>query len=272
LSADRLVEPLIDGVPAQGTLAPEASVLTRPKFRGRKLWGTDATKQALRDALHAGGGAKPPALLFTASHGVGFPSGDPRQRIDQGALLCQDWAPFEPLKPADYFAATDVSDDASVHGLVSFHFACYGAGTPARDQFFHKPGVFPPEIAPSPFFARLPQRLLSHPKGAALACIGHVERAWGYSIVTPGAGAQLLPFRNCIGRILAGQPVGFAVKDFNEKYASLTVTLTGLLQQAGFGIKIPDAVLVSKWVERNDAEGYVVMGDPAVSLRVDDLK
>jgi hypothetical protein len=36
-------------------------------------------------------------------------------------------------------------------------------------------------------------------------------------------------------------------------------------------VKVPDSVLASRWVERNDAEGYVVVGDPAVSLRANEL-
>ena len=272
LSADKLVLPLVDGVSAQGGQAPEPSVLQVTNFRSRTLWKDGATKQALLDTLTAAGGVSPPAFLFTASHGIGFPKDHASQRDAQGALLCQDWPPFKPMQPQHYLCASDVPDDARVHGLVSFHFACFGAGTPARDQFVHTPGQPPPDIAAAPFFARLPQRLLAHPNGGVLACIGHVERAWGYSITTAGAGAQRLPFRNCIGRILSGQPVGYAVKDFNERYASLTVTLAGLLQQIGFGVKIPDAVLVARWIERNDAEGYVVLGDPAIALRVDDLK
>lgn len=271
LSADRLVMPLVDGLPAMGAQPPEPPVTSLTNFRSRKFWGKDAKKQALLDVFTTGAGAQPPAFLFTASHGVGFGKDDPRQRDLQGALLCQDWPSFKPIDTPHYLSMADVPDSARVHGLVSFHFACFAAGTPARDQFVHKPGQPPPDIAAAPFFARLPQRLLAHPNGGALACIGHVERAWGYSITTAGAGVQLLPFRNCIGRILMGQPVGFALKDFNERYASLTVTLTGLLQQAGFGVTVPDAVLASRWIERNDAEGYVVLGDPAVSLRVNDL-
>jgi hypothetical protein len=251
---------------------PEPTVLSLAKFRSRTFWGNEAKKQALFDILSSGSGARPPAFLFTASHGVGFGRDDPRQRDFQGALLCQDWPPFKPMDAAHYFSGTDVPDNAHIHGLVSFHFACFGAGTPIRDQFVHKAGQPPPDIASAPFIARLPQRLLSHPNGCAIACIGHVERAWGYSITTSGAGPQLLPFRNCVGRILTGQPVGFSLKDFNERYASLTVTLTGLLRQAGFGVKIPDAVLASRWIERNDAEGYVLLGDPAVSIRVNDLE
>lgn len=271
LSADRLVNPLVDGSLGDGTHGPERPILSEVDFGARKLWGKDATKQALVDVLCPLPSGKTPAFLFTASHGVGFAKDDPMQRSAQGALLCQDWVPFKPVAPSHYLAAADVPNSARVHGLVTFHFACYGAGTPRKDQFLHKPGQQPPEIAPAPFFACLPQRLLSHPNGAALACIGHVERAWGYSIVTPGAGTQLLPFRNCIGQILSGRPVGFAMKDFNEKYASLSVTIAGLLRQISFGLSVPDATLASKWAERNDAEGYVVLGDPAVSVRVNDL-
>jgi Peptidase family C25 len=271
LSADQMVNPLLDGTAAQGAQPAEPSVLAEVNFASRKFWGKEATKQALLDTLRASGAAKTPALLFTASHGVGFKKDVALQRAAQGALLCQDWVPFKPVAPAHYLAAADIADDARVHGLVSFHFACYGAGTPRQDQFLHKAGQQPPEIAPSPFFARLPQRLLSHPNGAALACIGHVERAWGYSIVTPAAGAQLQPFRNCIGMILSGRPVGLAVKDFNERFASLSVTIASLLRQIGFGAAVSDATLASKWIERNDAGGYVVLGDPAVALRVDKM-
>jgi hypothetical protein len=71
--------------------------------------------------------------------------------------------------------------------------------------------------------------------------------------------------------MLLGQPVGYAMKDFNERYAALSTSLIGLLEDISFGAQISDQELATNWIERNDAEGYVIIGDPAVKLRVKDL-
>ena len=155
-----------------------------------------------------------------------------------------------------------------MHGLVAFFFACFAAGTPAEDAFAHVPGEPPPQLAAEPFVAGLPKALLAHPEGGALAVIGHVDRAWGYSFVS-GEDAQLLPFQNALGRILLGQPVAHAMKDFNERYAALSTSLSDLLERIGFsGLVVPDAELARLWTERNDAQNYVVLGDPAAAARV----
>jgi hypothetical protein len=263
LSADFLVKPLIDGDPVSGF----QPITSYENFQLRRLWGADATKEALAKVLSPTLNTKPPAFLFTAGHGMGWPLDHPNQLAGQGALLCQDWPGFGAIGPQHYFAASDIGNDANVKGMISFHFACYGAGTPDRDRFIHKPGQEPPLVASKPFISALPKRLLTHPNGGALAVIGHVERAWGYSIVTNQAGPQLIPFQNAIGRLLRGEPVGLAMKDFNERYAALSTNLSDLQEKIGFGMSVPDSTLVSTWIERNDAEGYVVLGDPAVRLR-----
>jgi hypothetical protein len=254
LSADNMVRPLIASVgSAFGTTSP--------------FVGESACKSVLIEALR--GRTARPAFLMTASHGIGWPCGDARQAAAQGALLCQDWPPFTAPEPAHYVAASDVAADAEIHGLVAFVFACYGAGTPSHDRYAHNAGEAPPRIAPKPFIAALPKALLAHPRGGALAVIGHIERAWGYSIVTPNAGPQLLPFENALLRIAAGEPVGHAMKDFNEKYAALSTTLSSLLEQKSYGAVVSERELAAAWAERNDAGGYMVIGDPAVSLRVE---
>ncbi len=273
LSADLLVHPLADGVPATGPQLAQPGIAEQWGFRMRKFWGQAATKSTLVETLMPGAGVKPPALLFTASHGMGWPRGHANQRPAQGALLCQDWPGVGTISQDHYFAASDVPAAGRVYGMITFHFACYGAGTPSHDRFIHRPGEPPPTIADQPFIAALPKTLFTHPQGGALACIGHVERAWGYSITAPKAGPQLLPFQNAIGRILVGQPVGYVMKDFYEKYAALSTSLSSLLEELTYNPNAAsDEQLAANWIERNDAEGYIILGDPAAHLRVSDLQ
>ncbi len=118
--------------------------------------GDGATKACF--AAHFGG-AQTPAIVFTASHGMGFPSGDARQARHQGALLAQDWpGPVEHrgrIPESMYFSADDLSADADVRGLIAFCFACYGAGTPARDQFSRADAADIRTLAPQPFVSPL---------------------------------------------------------------------------------------------------------------------
>jgi hypothetical protein len=270
LSADWLVAPLTDGLPAHGATPAEPGVATRMKFRQRKLVTTDATKQTLLQVL--AGEASTPSFVFTASHGMVWPMDDPRQLAAQGALLCQDWPGFGSVAPDHYLAAADVPDSANVHGLIAFHFACYGAGTPHDDAYFFERGQAPPPIASRPFVAALPQRLLSHPNGGALACIGHVERAWGCSITGNISRPQIRPFQTAMLQLLSGLPVGMAVQQFNDLSATMSDVLSGMLTKALQNQQVDDADLASTWTQRNDAAGFVLIGDPAVRLRTGDLK
>jgi hypothetical protein len=168
LSADHMIKPL-----ASKMGADQASWKVKALLEG------EATKSQLSKLV---GGGETPTLLFTASHGMGFPKDDPRQMPHQGALLCQDWPGpgkwKKAIPPEFYFSADDIGNDAKLMGSMAFFFACYGAGTPKLDEFsqaFKERA----QIAPQSFIAKLPRRLLGHPKGGMLAFVGHVERAWG---------------------------------------------------------------------------------------------
>nr|WP_249812440.1 CHAT domain-containing protein [Bradyrhizobium sp. 146] len=272
LSASMLVDPLAKGIAgATGTL--KRAVNTEVGYERKLLLGDDATKASLLETLHA---KTPPAMLFTASHGMAMRSGQAAQTTNQGALLCQDWPGFGSVDKEHMLAAADVADDANVNGVVALLFACFGAGTPDADQFLmnlSQAGRAPP-LAPQPFIAALPQRLLAHPNGSALAVIGHIDRAWGFSIETPKtSGPQIGAFRNSIGSILKGGPVGHAISGFfGAKFASLSVLLLSATSPtAANATRLSDRELVTRWLERNDAQNYVLLGDPAVRIRSDAL-
>ena len=267
LSAEYLVKPLSAGLPSrsQKPIADECG------FAQRVLVAADANRKMLCDVLSANTNPQP-AILFTATHGMVWPSGHEQQAAGQGALLCQEWNGLGKMMPAHYLTAGDVPADAKLQGLIAFLFACYGAGTPLEDRFAHDAGTAPPAIAPRAFASLLPMRLLTHEAGGALACIGHIERAWGFSIVGQTNDPQLGPFRRALWRLMHGQPVGLAVQEFNDKCATASVQLANLLEKAYVGRPVDDAQLTATWAERNDAEGYIVIGDPAVRLRLDALQ
>jgi hypothetical protein len=224
--------------------------------------GEAATKAELERML---GGDFTPSLVFTASHGVGFPSGHPLQRKHQGALLCQEWpgplASQTEIPPQQYFSAEDVVDGADLAGTVAFFFACYGNGTPELDDFASDSGNAG-RVAPAAFVSRLPVKLLSR---GALAVIGHVDRAWGWSFSWPRAGTQIETFRATVEGIMAGQPVGCAMDYFNERYAAISSELTNELQKRRRG-KMNDTTIAGLWTANNDARNYTILGDPAVRL------
>ena len=239
-------------------------------------WALELIKEdaAHKDALHAlVNGAEAPGLLFTASHGLGFDADDPLQERHQGALLCSNWETFTPTQPKSYFSADDVSEDARLHGLIAFNFACFGAGTPVKDEFDHVPGLQnKPQLARRPFVSRLPQKLLAHPKGGALAVVGHVNRAWSTSFTYRSA-PQLNVFDEAFRKLFFQFPVGNAIESFNERYASSAASLTNALAPVRDLIKagsdVPAHLIQNAgglWTAQNDARNYIILGDPAVRL------
>jgi hypothetical protein len=260
LSTQHLLEPLY-----------QHYQLAASQWRCQGIFGQEATKTQLTQLL---GGEQTPALLFTGSHGMGFNLGSPRQLAHQGALLCQNWPGPTAWKgkgeiPQDfYFAGDDLSASAKLHGLIAFFFACYGAGTPLLDEFAKQAFKERQQIAPRPFLGQLPSRMLSHPNGGALAVIGHVDRAWGYSFIWPKAGKQTEVFQSTFDKLLGGFPVGAALEYFNERYAELSTVLSDQLEDIEFGAQADAYELAGMWTANNDARGYALLGDPAVRLPV----
>jgi hypothetical protein len=234
-------------------------------YQTEHLIGQEATKPALLNLLTRK--KNPPALVFAAAHGLGFPKDHPDQKKRQGALVCQEWPGPKQWKdeqpiPDSMFLAGEHLPEASYQGLVVFTFACYSAGTPRQDDFAHFQARPPQELTDHPFVAYLPQRLLAH---GALAFIGHVERAWDFSFVSPAGHRDVEVFEKTLRRILSGRPIGDALEDFGQRYLSLAGKVTNLLSPTNPYEVEPDK-LAQDWMAHNDARAYVLFGDPAARL------
>lgn len=262
LSADHLVIPLVEYV--SGRSASHG-------FTVDSHLGDAATRARLIELF-----ADPPALLFTAGHGMGFPSGDAGQRDRQGALLCQDWAgPGTSLAREHYFAGEDLPARADLRGMIGVFFACYGGGTPTRDEFTRRAlgEAKAKELAPASLIARLPQRMLGHPAGGALAVVGHVDRAWGSTFlwIDPQGKGQtrkhLDVFESMLDSVLAGKRLGYAMESFNLRYAELAADLSERIEQIQlYDEHYEDSELAHMWICNSDARNYAVLGDPAVRI------
>jgi hypothetical protein len=257
LSVEHLVGPLAAAISSEGPQGWTYSTRIGP----------EATKANLVALLTR---PEPPALLFTAGHGMVFPSGDPKQFPHQGGLLCQDWpgrvAWRKAVPPDFYVSEDDLPATAAPGGAIAFLFACYGAGTPRDDDYVQDAGA-PVQIAPEAFVARLPRRLLGHPTSPALAVVGHVERAMSYSFVWPGAGEQLDVFKSALLGLLHGKRLGWALEYFSDRFAALSTTLDDARETAKWGGQADPREIAGLWTAKNDARNYVILGDPAVRLR-----
>ncbi|NTU78951.1 MAG: peptidase C1, partial [Chloroflexales bacterium] len=226
------------------------------------------TRATLERILRGGDDGKAPALLFTASHGLGgLPLGDERLIMHTGSLVLGDWSGFGNVKREHWFAGEDLaglSGGPKVEGSLAFLFACYGAGCPAEDEFIFDDQQGRPRIATFPLISQLPQQLLVN---GALGVLGHIERAWTYSFTgTEGAKAQSQPFEDVLGRLMQGRRLGDATDQFNVIQGARAQALVEELENIKFGKTVEPLELSKLWMARNDARNYALLGDPAAKL------
>lgn len=264
LSARYLVRPLFENLTASP--GPQELALQYPwEIVAPHIGEGQATRGRLGELLGQNGGDTP-SLLFTATHGLEFPANHPDQLSHQGALLCQEWpGPGHEVTRDTYFAGEDLDASTNLLGMVAMVFACYGAGTPALDQFALQAFKVRERIAPRGFTAALPRQMLQR---GALAVIGHVERAWGYSFISPRGDLEHQAFVTALRTLMNGQPVGLATDaSFNLRYAAMSSDLSATLEELLWDPEYLSAYeLAHRWTASNDARSYTVIGDPAVSI------
>lgn len=166
-----------------------------------------------------------------------------------------------------YLAGGDVGDAVDVAGLLIVAFASHGAGTPARADFPHLVDA-PAPPSPEPFSAGLARQLL--PRGS-LGFIGHVDRAWGYSLPDAASGRDVATFHRALRALLSGRPVGHALDCFATRYLDLAARLTSApgnrLSQLENELPVDPLELAGLITAHHDARGYILHGDPFASLR-----
>jgi hypothetical protein len=239
----------------------------------RALVAEEATKARLQEALR---GARP-ALVYTASHGLGAPRTDlAEQKRLNGAICCQP-ARREPLADRLFGAADVPLDEAFLEGAIVFQFACFGYGTPAESDFAH--WLEGPELnAEADFVAALPKRLLAHPRGP-IAYVGHVDTAWLHGFADPDDpyilaawDPRIAPFARAVHLLLGAQPVGLAMADMNKRYDVSSAILANTYDRLKRGRiqTTPEFYrrLADAFITRNDAQNYLVFGDPAARVRL----
>ncbi|HEY1292125.1 MAG TPA: hypothetical protein VGJ60_03445 [Chloroflexota bacterium] len=261
-SAAHLVRPLFD------RLDPQLGFAKRLYLGDGGADYQPATKQQLREILAA---ERTPAILFSASHGLGYRQPDPRQVAQQGALVTQEYVWRSPIGADQWFGAADVGRDWQLRGLMHYAFACFGAGTPQYDDYDFSGA--PAAIAAHPFVAALPRQLL---RQGALAFIGHVELAWGYSFMPdgatqPGGLTATDAFQRALRRLMTGEHVGHVLRDQHDRGVHLSSSLLDTIARSRQTQQVDEAEVAQLWTERNDARAYIVLGDPAARLRVDSL-
>jgi hypothetical protein len=250
-------------------------------FKTTAMLGAEATKENLVNSLRR----TRPALVYTASHGLGAPDQDLQtQKRVNGAICCQHMNDQPLDEDSTLFTAADVppNDDGAVflEGSVFIQFACFGYGTPAESDFMHWLGQ--PELnSQADFVAALPKRLLAHPRGP-IAYVGHLDTAWLHGFDDPDNpfifdnwDPRIAPFVFAINTLLKeANPVGLAMAEMNKRYDITNAVLTSALDRLKRGKMQITSEFYSRiadtFITRSDAQNYMIFGDPAARLRMRD--
>ncbi len=245
------------------------------KYDTRALLGDEATKGNLMKSLKRSN----PALVYTASHGLGaINESISIQKRFNGAICCQQ-------QPGDKFLKTlltaeDIPDDRPfLEGSIFFQFACFGFGTPKTSDYAH----WMEEKSHSnkrDLISAIPKKLLAHPRGP-IAYIGHLDTALLLGIVDENFQRMrrpwhpnVVPLKNAVEDFLLLRPAGLGMKDINDRFNLSGAAIANEMDLVKQGMTFWDKKFynnfVVTWLTRNDAQNYMTFGDPAVRVRVGD--
>jgi hypothetical protein len=254
-AAEFLVQPVVEG------LNGKRIVLTT-----ESIGGVEATRESLANVF---GSRNLPDLLVTAASGVGFPPGHELQLSRQGGLLCcppvhNNGSP-QPFSDS-VFSADDVPSDADLTGMISIHVGSFSAGTPRIDSLGVQITGQEKFIAPGPFVARLPQRLLSNYQGGALAVIGHNDRIGFYGSPESRWADLRRSLQDCVSRLARGARAGHSIQITKMISAIYWANLQEELGKTDSAAGANDVRIADLWTKLNVIRSLMLLGDPAVRI------
>jgi hypothetical protein len=206
-----------------------------------------------------------PSVIFAGTHGLQCdPKNAARMAAMQGALITQDYNPATPTNPAQdawLFGGGSVPADAQVDGTMVFLFACYGGGSP-QGATYAVNGQ--PATVAANMIARLPQVLLSR---GTLAVVAHVDMAFPYSFRDSYGNPLPQVLRDPLQYLMAGQNAGWAMESLTDQWPKLQAQIDA---PGNASLATSDAARYSHLVTaKTNARNYILLGDPAVRLRVE---
>lgn len=268
LSADLLVPPLV-------ALPTNDEALQKYHYAVAHLDGF--TRGELMAAIKPDTNGHSPAFVFVAAHGL-QPDGTAKERFNrQGSWISSEWKMG--AVPADAcLTGAQVGPAFHAPGSIFFALSCFGAGTPQRSDYarWHNE-AFPhakplaPLLAQTDFVANLPKCLLSYRStdkaAGALAYVGHVDLSWPISFWDAETEqVDLALFKDLVRSVLRGDTVGMAVRKFSQIVDDYNDLLATFVTNTG-KMDLTDAPKVGTyWIGRNNARGFIVLGDPAVRI------
>ncbi len=220
-------------------------------------------------------------ILVSVSHGLGVreedAARDPALRQSrQGALV---------VARGHELLAERVASGSFLPGGAWLFFACFGAGTPADSAYagwLRRIGRDDRAAAAlsclsgpghEPFVAALPRAALANPDGP-LAVVGHVDLAWSWSYLprrepsNDGYAPRPERLAALVHAWLRGDRFGPAHHALSSHAVEIGSSLLSRYAEPGEGGQGEDwqSRMSYSWLEYQDLNNYVLLGDPAAAL------
>lgn len=262
-------------------IAPLQQDLAKPTLALKTQFylGEEATKTILKQQLAA---TEHPAVLFIATYGA--PPGNPE--IDVGALVAAEWNGFTRVRREHCITADDLDSEVHLGGMIAFLFSAHSAGTMRYEDTLNPELPFK-YVTERDLIARLPRAMLA---AGALAVVGHVNTNWTYSFSDESLPDKNLPdgkkryehsiFRQFMLRLYEGHTIGSAMEGFSERSIAFSGRFieeytTNRRNMILGQIADDDKEKVSKKLQelvtaRNDIRNFIILGDPAAHLNLDE--